>query len=194
MPFRKSDIHVLLYESIPGLGQRGEIVQTSLGLARNYLVPFKLGYYAPRLKGKAVIPKAWERKDDIGKNAIQTVKPFKMLVLPAFFNSSKISSANIANPLKSKKATSQPGASSALSQLGVLEFKRPLIDPKGKRTFGSVSPDDIVSLLRSSFGVSVDRLDVTVDGGRIKEIGEHSITIRSPSSSHITVQIKVIGE
>ncbi|KAJ3009468.1 UNVERIFIED_CONTAM: hypothetical protein HDU68_002699 [Siphonaria sp. JEL0065] len=187
MPFRKSDIHVLLYESIPGLGQRGEIVQTSLGLARNYLVPFKLGYYAPRFKGKAVIPRSWERKDDIGKNAIQTV-------LPAFFNPSKISSASIANPLKSKKAASQPGASSTLSQLGVLEFKRPLIDPKGKRTFGSVSPDDIVSLLRSSFGVSVDRSDVTVDGGRIKEIGEHSVTIKSPSSSQITVQVKVIGE
>ncbi|KAJ3069598.1 hypothetical protein HDU98_007348 [Podochytrium sp. JEL0797] len=178
MPFRKSDIHVLLYESIPGLGQR-------VGLARNYLVPFKLGYYAPRMKGKAIIPKTWEPKDDLGKNAIQTV-------LPAFFNPTTISSSTIANPLLAPKAKKASGKQDALSQLGTLEFKRPLIDPKGKRTFGSVSPDDVVTLLRQS-GISVDRADVVVEGGRIKEIGEHSITIRTPAAQ-ITIPVKVIGE
>ncbi|KAI9334260.1 hypothetical protein BDR26DRAFT_867114 [Obelidium mucronatum] len=188
MPFRKSDIHVLLYESIPGLGAKGEIVQTSLGLARNYLVPFKLGYYAPRLKGKAVIPKTWERKDDIGKNAIQTV-------LPAFFNPQTVSSSSIANPLANKKSGKTDDASSAiLARLGVLEFKRPLIDPKGKRTFGSVSPDDIVALLKTSHGVSVERSEIIVDGGRIKEIGDHNVSIRTPTGSQISVQVKVISE
>ncbi|ORY52965.1 hypothetical protein BCR33DRAFT_761293 [Rhizoclosmatium globosum] len=187
MPFRKADIHVLLYESIPGLGQKGEIVQTSLGLARNYLVPFKLGYYAPRLKGKAILPKTWEPRDDLGKNAIQTV-------LPAFFNPTTISSASIANAPKSKKTAENQDAASALTSLGVLEFKRPLIDPKGRRTFGSVSPEDIVTLLRTQHKISVEKGDVVVDGGRIKEIGDHTITVRSPTSSQVTVQIKVVAE
>ncbi|KAJ3241182.1 hypothetical protein HDU81_001578 [Chytriomyces hyalinus] len=187
MPFRKPDIHVLLHQNVPGLGVKGEIVQASLGLARNYLVPFKLAYYVPKLKGKPILPTNWQRKDDLGKDAIQTV-------LPAFFNPTTVSQASIANPLQSKKAAAKLEGATALSQIVSLQFKRPLIDPKGRRTFGSVSPDDIVALLRDTHGISVDKADVVIEGGRIKETGEHQISIRSSTLSQMSVQIVVIGE
>ncbi|KAJ3123579.1 hypothetical protein HK100_011555 [Physocladia obscura] len=188
MPFRKPDIHVLLYEAIPGLGARGEIVQTSLGLARNYLIPFKLGYYVPRTKGRPIIPATWERKDDLGKDDIR-------FVLPAFYNPAQFTMQSTAAILGGKPKTSeQIQEASALSQISVLEFKRPLIDPKGKRTFGSVTAEDIAALLRDSHGISVDKADIVITLGKIKEIGDHQVTIKTPTSSQIPMTIKVVGE
>ncbi|KAI8621099.1 hypothetical protein BC830DRAFT_1095774 [Chytriomyces sp. MP71] len=187
MPFRKPDVHVLLYENVVGLGGKGEIVQTSLGLARNYLIPFKMAYYAPKLRGKPVLPPNWQRKDDLAKDAIQTV-------YPAFFSPAALSQASIANPLpQSKKAAAKLEGVSAMTGLGTLEFRRPLIDPKGRRTFGSVSPDDVVTLLREKHGILLDRTDVLMEGGRIKETGEHQITVKLANASQ-TVQINIIGE
>jgi hypothetical protein len=43
--FRKADIEMFLFKDVSGLGKAGEIVLSSLGEARNYLVPFNLGTY-----------------------------------------------------------------------------------------------------------------------------------------------------
>jgi Ribosomal protein L9, N-terminal domain len=44
--FRKADIEMVLFEDVLGLGSAGDIIQSSLGEARNYLVPFGLGTWS----------------------------------------------------------------------------------------------------------------------------------------------------
>ncbi|KAJ3195241.1 hypothetical protein HDU82_002187 [Entophlyctis luteolus] len=189
MPFRKADIHVMLYESIPGLGVR-------VGMARNYLIPFKLAYYVPRAKGIPILPKNWERKTAFDKNAIKSV-------LPAFFDPAAMVSpapSSLGWSASSARKASTPEqieGASALAKVTELEFKLPLIDPKGRRTFGSVTVEDIIAKLREAHGVtSLAKDDVVVlgMGGRIKEIGEHPITVRTPTGSLINITVKVNPE
>ncbi|TPX43111.1 hypothetical protein SeLEV6574_g05242 [Synchytrium endobioticum] len=73
--FKKADTHVYLLKAVDGLGERGDIVEVGLGHARNYLVPFKLAYYVPRLRGKAVLPSDWKPNAQTSQDDIAEITP-----------------------------------------------------------------------------------------------------------------------
>ncbi|KAJ3332000.1 hypothetical protein HDU76_001616 [Blyttiomyces sp. JEL0837] len=217
--FRKPDIHVLLKENVPGLGDKGgfdstfhihqvqsinnfavvwlhstgEIVLASLGQARNYLIPFKLAYYVPRSKRLPILPEGWKPKENLsGKKNI--------VVLPVGFDASLLSptSPTLMSAIASKTSTKKKAIEIdgvALSAIKELTFFRPLIDPKSQRTFGSVSAEDISAMLRDSHGLVVERSAISIDApnGKIKEIGKHVITI-NVGNTHAALDVIVSPE
>ncbi|KAI9094388.1 hypothetical protein DFS34DRAFT_247858 [Phlyctochytrium arcticum] len=73
--FEKPPTHVILLQDVRGLGQKGEITLVDVKKARNYLVPFKMAYYVPRIRGKPVLPEGWEPRVREEEIVLETITP-----------------------------------------------------------------------------------------------------------------------
>ncbi|KAJ3414583.1 hypothetical protein HDV05_006322 [Chytridiales sp. JEL 0842] len=178
--FRKPDIHILLRENVPGLGNKG--------YARNYLIPFKLAYFVPRSKGKPILPEGWRPKVKISKEDIITI-------VPATFNMELLRPQTIGGGDKAKSGGKlDQAAINTLSRIGKLTFARPVISAGDTRIFGSVSVDDCVAELQEKHGITLESKSITIEGGRIKELGVYQATVNAGRDATIALDVEVIAE
>eukprot|EP00842_Homolaphlyctis_polyrhiza_P001620 jgi/Hompol1/2459/HPOL_006005-RA len=187
--FSKPDIHVYLKEDISGLGKR-------VKYARNYLVPFNLGYYVPRIRGKPVLPEGWQPKLTDKALGIESISPAFSVAsfdesvqsATAQLNSAMAKLARI-NPASLAKAAITPEAleaqdlerREALLKVTDLKFHRVRIAPDSEKIFGSVSSTDIAMLLDRQHGIRIDRDSIVVEQQKLKYIGNYTVEVRFPS-------------
>ncbi|KND00691.1 ribosomal protein L9 [Spizellomyces punctatus DAOM BR117] len=176
--FQKPDIHVFLREDIAGIGDKGEIALVNLSTARNYLVPFGLAYYVPRIKGKAVLPDGWEpriREDDV---VLETITPAYSTVKVEQRKTVTVTATNAetSKPTREERAQQEVEKLAALGTIKELVFERVLHRPESTKIYGSVSQEDIIKKLLAEHGVSIDRDAVQLET-KIKDVGVYKVTV-----------------
>jgi ribosomal protein L9 len=72
-----------------------------------------------------------------------------------------------------------------------LRFTRPLIDSREKKTFGSVTAEDIIQNLKDQHSIVIEKSAVSIAGGRIKEIGEHVVKIKINNQPDVELKVFV---
>ncbi|KAG1458245.1 hypothetical protein G6F56_006440 [Rhizopus delemar] len=162
---KKVNLQVRLNEYIEGLGTRGEVVSVRPGLMRNILFP----------TGKAsYVNKGAQSEIDELENAAESLQQEQN------------------ERLKIKEAVAFKKDQTLLHNLKdvfEINFSRAVI-PSSDNTFGSVTTEDIVNKLKEEYNVTVDKATIQVksEGGRIKSLGAHSVTVQI---GHQTVELTV---
>ncbi|KAI8585874.1 hypothetical protein BDZ88DRAFT_455514 [Geranomyces variabilis] len=189
--FSKPDIHVFLREDIPGIGEKGEIALANLAQARNYLVPFGLAYYVPRVKGKPILPEGWEpriREDDV---VLETIVPaFSSVRVERRQTQTETGFATTAKPNRGERLTLDSEKHAALQLVPQLTFERVRMRADSDRIYGSVTPEDIVLDLLNKHGIVLEKEAVRLEA-RIKEIGSHSVQVAIGELPSVELQIVV---
>ncbi|TPX37043.1 hypothetical protein SmJEL517_g00841 [Synchytrium microbalum] len=200
--FQKPDTHVYLLQSVATLGEKGDIVQVGLGHARNYLIPFKLAYYVPRLRDKPLLPTNWKPKAVV-QTATEQITPAVWtdpIITQQQPTQQQQDDGSIQDrPGRRPMATpSQPSAADiligALNQRESLDltvtFKRVRISANESKIYGSVTADDVATELGNILGVTV--VPSLVDGERIKSVGAHQMMLKLPTP--IPIQVAVVDD
>lgn len=78
-----------------------------------------------------------------------------------------------------------------LADIDTLVFKRAAV-PGTENTFGSVTAEDLVSKLKEEYDLVVDKASIEFksEGGRIKTLGTHKITV-SFAGSKVDLDVQV---
>ncbi|KAJ3186959.1 hypothetical protein HDU85_006996 [Gaertneriomyces sp. JEL0708] len=171
--FQKPDIHVFLREDVPGLGERGEITLVNLAQARNYLVPFGLAYYVPRIKGKPILPEGWEPRVRDENMELETIEPA--------FSTVTVETRQMTTSASSTTRTADliPDKQKILTTISLLTFDRVRVSADTSRIYGSVSAEDVAKALFDKHALSVERdmIQFPADTPRIKDVGDYDVLI-----------------
>ncbi|KAI9013846.1 hypothetical protein CLU79DRAFT_768221 [Phycomyces nitens] len=165
---KKASIQVKLNQFIDGVGLKDEVVSVRPGLMRNILYPAKKASYVPTFNG----PRNRQLELELEKAAVTETGADKTV-----------------NQERRRESASKLAGS--LSSVGTLVFKRAVV-PSSTNTFGSVTADDVISKLKD-IGLLVERQTIVFqsEGGRIKSLGEHLVTIEAGNQS---TTLKVLVE
>ncbi|KAI8818061.1 uncharacterized protein EV422DRAFT_508589 [Fimicolochytrium jonesii] len=175
--FSKPDIHVYLRETVPGLGEKGEITLVNLAQARNYLVPFGLAYYTPRILGKPILPDGWEAKEREEDFELETIVPaFSTITVESRSTSTSSPTSSTSTTAQTARIQSHLDLALALRSLPPLTFKRVRMKATDTKIYGSVTADDVVRELLEVHNVVVDRESVLMKE-RIKNVGEFEVEV-----------------
>ncbi|TPX59136.1 hypothetical protein PhCBS80983_g02666 [Powellomyces hirtus] len=189
--FSKPDIHVFMRDNVPGIGEKGEITLVNLAQARNYLVPFGLAYYVPRIKGKPILPEGWEpriREDDV---VLETIVPAFSSVKIEQRQTLNETSVAAGTATREKRIELDSEKHSALLAIKNLTFDRVKMRADSTRIYGSVTPEDIVVELLDKYGVVLEKEAVQL-GERIKDVGTHSVHVALDPLPPVELQIVVV--
>ncbi|KAH6560897.1 hypothetical protein BASA50_006247 [Batrachochytrium salamandrivorans] len=202
--FTKPGVHVYLMKNVKGLGKQGDIVLASPIQARRGLVPLKLAYYVPRIRGKPILPENWKPPVDEKDLGIEMITPafssetFKELPssnpipLPGVTKFAASLQAATENMLSKEEALQQDQERrDTLIKLKPLSFQRVRIVSDSERIFGSVSSYDVSLLLDQVHSIRVDRDTIFLNPQKLKHIGEHDAEIRFASGLE-SISIKVV--
>ncbi|KAJ3021390.1 hypothetical protein HKX48_008620 [Thoreauomyces humboldtii] len=173
-----------------------EIAMVNLAQARNYLVPFGLAYYVPRIRGKPILPEGWEpriREDDV---ILETITPaFSTVKIEPRNTESTASPQAAAAGLASRERRIERDADklTRLSSLPQLIFDRVRMRTDSPRIYGSVTPEDILAELHETHGLVLEKDAVKLDA-RIKDLGEHVVAVEVGTGNvKITIVVKDLG-
>ncbi|KAJ1336556.1 ribosomal protein L9 [Batrachochytrium salamandrivorans] len=231
--FTKPGVHVYLMKNVKGLGKQGTgpafpsshksqlfeyftildvmhyvlsepISPSQSTLARRGLVPLKLAYYVPRIRGKPILPENWKPPVDEKDLGIEMITPafssetFKELPssnpipLPGVTKFAASLQAATENMLSKEEALQQDQERrDTLIKLKPLSFQRVRIVSDSERIFGSVSSYDVSLLLDQVHSIRVDRDTIFLNPQKLKHIGEHDAEIRFASGLE-SISIKVV--
>ena len=138
-----------------------------VGEARNYLVPFELAYYVPRVNGQPILPKDW-------KPAVKEADLKLEFIVPAF---ATVPYSETQTVLPQEPVVPVAALKSSLEKVS-LRFERVRIQPDTTRFYGSVNVQDIVKALRQEHLLVVDKEAITIPEGKLKTLGQYSIEIK----------------
>ena len=65
---------------------------------------------------------------------------------------------------------------------------------EGGRLFGSVGPRDIADAVNAATGISVEKSEIKMPSGPLREVGEFEIDVQLHSDVIATVGVEVVGE
>ena len=158
--FEKPKIHGLLLKDVPNVGQKGDIIMTTVSTMRNVLVPLKQAYYLPRFMGKPILPDDWKLPVSTLDLKLEQITPaFEKVPYQEFIRNTEDNTSDEA--LKNKLSSIK------------LSFKRILVHKDSNKIFGSVSAQDIQQELnKMGIPIDIDRIQC-----RIKNIGDHLVSI-----------------
>ena len=147
-------MEVLMINTVPQIGKKGEFKHVAEGYARNYLFPRKLAVPATEgaKKNFELVKTAWEKQVAREKQAFTEM-------------------------------------AEKLNDLTVTITKR--AGDKG-RLFGSITSTALVEEIKKATGLEIDRKLVVAD--HIKEVGEHTITIRFTAEIKANLKVVVVAE
>ncbi|KAI8913664.1 hypothetical protein EDD86DRAFT_201169 [Gorgonomyces haynaldii] len=173
--FQKADTFVALSRD-SSFGARGEIIQCSLGEARNMIVPNGLGYYVPRKEGKPILPKSWQPK--------VVEKDLKFVdIYPAFSDYEQ-------QTTQSETKQSNLDTRQLLLAVPRLEFVRVPIQPGSNKFYGSVTNQDVQKYLLDEHKIHVEKEVIHVPLDRIKEFGEYQVRISIGEPVDLSLNIR----
>jgi large subunit ribosomal protein L9 len=147
-------VKLILRESVPSLGEAGELVSVKPGFARNYLLP----------RGLAILASEGRVRELEHKQRVVAAKV-------------------------AKERKELEGLRDRLQALALVVKAR--AGEEGK-LFGSVTAVQIADLIAAA-GVEVDRRKIALDEP-LKELGEHSVSIRLQGDLVATVKVTVAPE
>ena len=160
---------IILTTDVPNLGGPGDLVEVKDGYGRNYLVPYGMAIAATRGAEKQVasIRRAQETRQirdlDHAREMAAALTGLGTVILMAKAGQKKGTQ---------KKGTQQAGAQS------------------GGKLFGSVTPADVATAVRSVGGPVLDRRTVDI-GAPIKSTGTYDVTVRLHPEVSVTVPVEV---
>ncbi|KAI8391159.1 uncharacterized protein BYT42DRAFT_555833 [Radiomyces spectabilis] len=163
---KKASIQVKLNEFVEGVGIKDEVVTVRPGLMRNVLYPSGKATYIEKNLGSRNRQLADQQELEAEEQELHL-------------------------SMKAEKRRERTNELlNVLEDVKVVEFERALV-PNSSNTFGSVTADDLVNKLKEEFALDVDKqtIEFQSEGGRIKSVGEHLVTIQLGQQS---ATIKVI--
>ncbi|KAF9398129.1 hypothetical protein BGX21_008134 [Mortierella sp. AD011] len=170
----QKSIEVTLMAEVRGLGKQGDIVSVAPGLMRNRLLPMRFARYIDRnarhIRAEAIAGQdALKSAQEVNKAYQQTVKREQRIVQ--------------LQELRHR-----------LQVLPPLVFSRAVNEvlPGSKTIFGSVQAEDVLKELKEKHGIVVDHSKVTVNGTKIKSIGDSWARIDLGELG--SVELKVVVE
>ncbi|KAG0005753.1 hypothetical protein BGZ80_005881 [Entomortierella chlamydospora] len=159
---------------VRGLGKQGDVVSVAPGLMRNRLLPMRFARYIDRnarhIRAEAIAGQdALKSAQEVNKAYQQTIKREQRIVQ--------------LQELRHR-----------LQVLPPLVFSRAVNEvlPGSKTIFGSVQAEDVVKELKEKHGIVVDHSKVTVNGTKIKSIGDSWARIDLGELG--SVELKVVVE
>lgn len=60
--------------------------------------------------------------------------------------------------------------------------------------FGSVGTAEIISAIKESSGEDIKKSEVDLPGGALRELGEHTVSLKFHPSVHAVVQLNIVAE
>ncbi|KAG0210567.1 hypothetical protein BGX28_009203 [Mortierella sp. GBA30] len=147
-------IEVTLRANVQGLGKPGDIVNVAAGRMRNKLYPMRLADY-------------------IDKNA-QHFKEAIAADQNAIRSAQEINKAYQQAAKKEQRIIQLQELRHRLQALPPLVFTRAVNEvlPGSKTIFGSVQAEDVIKELKEKHGIVVDGSKLTVNGTKIKSVGD----------------------
>lgn len=64
----------------------------------------------------------------------------------------------------------------------------------GGTLFGSVGASEIIDAIKESSGEQIEKSEVYLGSGALRELGEHSVSLRFHPGVHATVRLNIIAE
>ncbi|KAF9436872.1 hypothetical protein BGZ76_002714 [Entomortierella beljakovae] len=150
----QKSIEVTLRANVQGLGKPGDVVSVAPGRMRNRLLPMRFASYIDR--NAHHIMDANIAGQDALKNAQEVTKVYQQAVK------------------KEQRIIQLQEMRNQLQALPPLVFARAVneILPGSKTIFGSVQAEDVVKELKNKHGIIVDHNKLTVNGTKIKSLGD----------------------
>ncbi|KAI8882027.1 hypothetical protein K501DRAFT_221936 [Backusella circina FSU 941] len=150
---KKANIQVKLSEYVEGLGIKDQVVAVRPGLMRNILYPSGKAVYVTKQQASETPAAHDDNSNTLTTEALQQL-----------------------NEENQKKKQNLLGGLEGVRQLS---FKRAVV-PNSDHTFGSVTAEDLVSKLKEEYGLDVVKstIEFKSEGGRIKSLGEHMVTVQ----------------
>lgn len=149
-------MEVILLETVPKLGQFGDMVRVRPGYARNYLIP----------QGKATLATE-ENKQRFEERR-----------------------AELERAAAEAKAAAEQRAET-IREVGAVTI--PVKAGEGGRLFGSVNNRDVAEALGQA-GVNVEKREIQIHGGILRELGEYEAHIQLHGEVVETIQIRIVAE
>ncbi|KAF9116122.1 hypothetical protein BGX27_004705 [Mortierella sp. AM989] len=170
---RKS-IEVTLKANVSGLGKPGDIVSVAPGLMRNRLFPMSFASYIDR--NAHHVREATIAGQDALKNVQEVNKVYQQTIK------------------KEQRIIHLQELRHNLEVLPPLVFSRAVNEvlPGSRTIFGSVQAEDVAKELKEKHGITVDLKKVTVNGTKIKSIGDSWAKIDLGELG--SVELKVVVE
>ncbi|KAF9908130.1 hypothetical protein BX616_000234 [Lobosporangium transversale] len=169
----QKSIEVTLRANVQGLGKPGDVVTVGPGRMRNQLYPFRLANYnnkrAQQFKAETSPGQdAFKVAQEANKVYQQTVK-------------------------KEQRIIQLQELRHRLQALPSLVFTRAVNEvlPGSKSIFGSVQAEDVVKELKEKHGILVDHTKVTVNGTKIKTLGESRARVDLGDLGRVELKILV---
>lgn len=153
---------------------------TKLATARNSLVPKKIAYYVPRIRGKVVLPNDWVPAQ---KQSAETME----FIVPAIQEQEYIPVREGSKEAVKKLTNAQ--IKEKLAKISVLPFERLPISPDSKSIFGSVSTEDITSLLNDKYSITLPK--DAINNIRIKEFGMSRVIVHLSNVGSVEILVDV---
>ncbi|KAF8985075.1 hypothetical protein BGZ46_006037 [Entomortierella lignicola] len=170
----QKSVEVTLRANVKGLGKPGDIVSVAPGRMRNRLFPMRLADYIDRnahhIRQEAIAGQdALKSAQEVNKVYQQTIK-------------------------KEQRIVHLQELRHRLQVLPPLVFSRAVNEvlPGSKTIFGSVQAEDVVKELKERHGIVVDHHKITVNGTKIKTIGDSWARIDLGELG--SVELKVVVE
>ncbi|KAJ1962832.1 hypothetical protein IWQ62_003402 [Dispira parvispora] len=161
---------VTLLNNQPGLGKAGEVVYVKPGHMRNVLYPkgmadYVLRYNGPRNRQAESEAAAIRAREEAIKSGVldPSVQPELYMLLKS--------------------------QADAIQTITHIEFIRTTVKANDDTIFGSISPEDVLAVLRDQYQVELDKGSIEMP--RIKTLGEHKCKVIIPHMGEFALHVVV---
>ncbi|KAI1314546.1 hypothetical protein EDD11_002021 [Mortierella claussenii] len=169
----QKSINVTLRANVQGLGKPGDVVSVAPGRMRNQLYPMRFANYIDRNAHH------FKEATIAGENAIKSAQ--------------EANKVNQQVAKKEQRIVQLQELRHRLEALPPLVFMRAVNEvlPGSKAIFGSVQAEDVIKELKEKHGVIVDHTKVSVQGTKIKSIGDSWARVDLGDLGHVQLKIAV---